>query len=383
MENRIRCVIMRGGTSKAVFFAAEDLPSEPQVRDSLIVGAFGSPDIRQIDGLGGADPLTSKLAIVAPAARDDADVEYTFGQVGIVAPTINYRVNCGNTAAAVGLYALQEGLARTGDGTSFVTIHCTNSDKRIVAEVPTADGEAATAGPYRISGVPRPGPEIRLRFLDPAGGVTGRLLPTGNAVDEIRLRGGRRIEFSLIDCGNLYAIVPAETWSLDGSELPDRLEAVPGLMAQIEQLRETVCRELLPENEPADGSCSTKLKVAIVGPAVSCPTIGGECLERDSMDIVARVINQERVHKAFAVTGAICFAAAASVAGSVVSRLCALPQDSHATLRIAHPQGLIEPVVESARGRTPSDVEIRSVQVSRTARRIMEGFVYVPTALAS
>src|SRR5690606_23095870 len=177
VEARIRCVIMRGGTSKAVFFSPCDLPSDPAERDALIVAVFGSPDVRQIDGLGGADPLTSKLAIVGPSADPEVDVDYTFGQVGIVSPTINYRVNCGNTAAAVGLYALQEGLADACDGTSSVAIRCTNSGKLVIAEVPAANGEPIAQGRFRIAGVPRPGAEIRLTFLDPAGGVTGRLLP--------------------------------------------------------------------------------------------------------------------------------------------------------------------------------------------------------------
>jgi 2-methylaconitate cis-trans-isomerase PrpF len=383
MDGRIRCVIMRGGTSKTLFFAARDLPSDPKMRDAVILAAFGSPDVRQIDGLGGADPLTSKLAIIAPSERSDADVDYTFGQVGIVAPSINYRVNCGNTAAAVGVYAIQEGLVPAVEGKTQVRIFSTNSNKLIVAEVPTRNGAVVTEGDFCISGVPRPGAEIPLKFLEPTGGVTGRLLPSGAPVDEIAVRGGARIKFSLVDCGNLYAIIPAETWALAGSELPAELEAKPGFKAQIEEIRDAICQELLPDSETqaATSKPSAKLKIAIVGPAASYTTAEGRRLDRSSMDIVARIINQERVHKTFAVTGAINVAAAASIPGTVVNELCPVRDYSRATLRIGHPQGLIEPVIESTRAQ--DRIVVHSVQVSRTARRIMDGFVYIPATTAA
>ena len=378
MEARIRCVIMRGGTSKAVFFSPCDLPSDPAERDALIVAVFGSPDVRQIDGLGGADPLTSKLAIVGPSADPEVDVDYTFGQVGIVSPTINYRVNCGNTAAAVGLYALQEGLADACDGTSSVAIRCTNSGKLVIAEVPAANGEPIAQGRFRIAGVPRPGAEIRLTFLDPAGGVTGRLLPTGSAIDEVTLPSGRRVPISLVDCGNLYAIAPASAWGLDGTELPDRIEAMTELRNEIEELREAACRDLLPESGESGGKAS-RLKIALVGPPSACRTLAGDPIDCSDVDIVARVINQERVHKAFAVTGAIYLAAAATLRGSVVSRYASLPVGERAALRIGHPQGVIAPIAEARSAETgEDDVVVRSVQISRTARRIMDGFVYVP-----
>lgn len=379
MEARVRCVIMRGGTSKAIFFSPSDLPSSHRERDALIAAVFGSPDVRQIDGLGGADPLTSKLAIVAPAAGADADVDYTFGQVGIISTAINYRVNCGNTAAAVGLYALQEGLAAVRDGTSTVAIRCTNTGKHVVAEVPTENGEPVMQGRFRIAGVPRAGAEIRLTFRDPGGGITGRLLPTGNAIDEITLPSGRTVPLSLVDCGNLYALAPASAWGLDGTELPDRIEAMPGLRREIEELREIACRDLLPDRTNSNDADAARLKVALVGPPSACRTLGGDPLARDDVDLVARVINQERVHKAFAVTGAICVAAAATLRGSIVNRLAPLPVGERAALRIGHPQGVIEPIAEARMAETGDDeVVIRSVQISRTARRIMDGFVYVP-----
>jgi len=377
MDRQVPCVIMRGGTSKSIFFAAADLPADQKARDKIILEAFGSPDRRQIDGLGGADPLTSKLAIVAPSARDDADVDYTFGQVGIATPTINYSVNCGNTAAAVGVYAIQAGIVKAVEGTTLVRIFSTNSNKHIVAEVPTEHGAVKADGDFRITGVPRAGSEIRMRFLEPSGGVTGQLLPTGAVVNELELRRGRKIEFSIVDCGNLYAIVPAETWSLDGTEMPEEIEARPGLMIEVEELREAICAEFLPDAGTRAGAPvrSAKLKIAIVGHPTTYMTSDGESLNGGSMDVVARIINQERVHKAFAVTGAISFAAAAGIPGTIVNKLCAERDYSRAVVRIGHPQGLIEPIIESSTG--PDGLRVHSVQISRTARRIMDGFVYV------
>jgi hypothetical protein len=220
-----------------------------------------------------------------------------------------------------------------------------------------------------------------LAFLDPAGGVTGRLLPTGSAVDEIELGDGSRCTVSVVDCGNLYAILPAEEWSLTGAESPAEIEAVPGLMARIEQVRDAVCRQLLPADENSAGLVpSARLKIALVGKPASYRALDGESIGLGSMDVVARVVNQERVHKAFAVTGAICMAAAASITGTVVSALCAARSDSRATLRVGHPQGILQPVIDCTHG--PDGLVVHSVELSRTARRIMDGYVHVPAARA-
>ncbi len=353
MRHAIRCAIMRGGTSKAVVFAAADLPADPAARDELILSAFGSPDPRQIDGLGGADPLTSKVAIVGPPTDPTTDVDYTFGQVGIRSPTVNYAVTCGNTAAAVALYALQERMVDPVAGQALVRIHCTNNDRRIHVSVPeTSDRVAAT--------------ELHLDFMNPAGGDTGQLLPSEQPVDEIRTAGGRRVRFSLVDCGNLYAILPADAWSLSGAESAEELEAMPALKREIEEIRTAVAERFLTNDGravPGSGRAA-RLKVAIVGPP-----------DRESVDIVARIINQERVHQVFAVTGAMCLVAAASTPGTIVAGLLAAPPGTgRSRLRIGHPQGVIAPAIDCSRdsGRPV----IHSIRIDRTARRIMDGIVY-------
>jgi 2-methylaconitate cis-trans-isomerase PrpF len=185
----LRCVIMRGGTSKAVFLRENDLPKDKALRDKIILSVFGSPDVRQIDGLGGADVLTSKLAIIGPSSRSDADVDYLFAQVGIDKPVVDYKGNCGNISSAVGPFAIDEGLVRANEPMTTVRINQVNTNRLIVAEVPVIKGKAAVEGELAIDGVPGTGAPITLDFSDTAGSVTGKLLPTGNVKDKITVRG--------------------------------------------------------------------------------------------------------------------------------------------------------------------------------------------------
>jgi len=377
-DRRIPCAIMRGGTSKAVVLAAADLPDDPRRSENVILRAFGSPDPRQIDGLGGADPLTSKLAVVSPSRRDDADVDYLFAQVGIMSPTINCRVSCGNTAAAVAVYAIQEGLVAPHEGKTTVRIFSRNSNRLIVAEVPVEDGSVKSNGNFSICGVPGVGSEIQLNFVDPGGCVTGRLIPSGSPVDEIVLPDGKSYRFSLIDCGNLYAIMPASNFLLSGTELPEQIEARPGLKDRVEDLREAIFERFFAGMDPGTSlpARAARLKIAIVANATDCAVTGGQIGDGASLDVVARIINRERVHKAFAVTGAICFAAAATIPGTVVNELCHSRDYAKEPFRIGHPLGQISATIDSES--SAEGVVVKSVQVGRTARRIMDGFVYIP-----
>ena len=374
----VHCAIMRGGTSKAIVFAAADLPADPRSRDQLILAAFGSPDPRQIDGLGGADPLTSKVAIVGRATRPDVDVDYCFGQVGIASATVNYAVSCGNTAAAVALYAIHERLVRVADGPARVRIHCTNNGKQIVATVSTTSGLPPGNRDARGPVVPSPDAQVSLEFIDPAGGDTGHLLPSGSPQDEMRTARGTVVRFSLVDCGNLYAIIPAHTWGLSGSESPCELELVPGLRQEIEEIRESIAERHLQDahRTPPGTRRAARLKIAIVGspPQDVSPTDATGA--RRALDLVARIVNPERVHKAFAVTGAMCLTAAASIPGTVVADLLRRPlTDGRGVFRIGHPSGVI--ASEIVHGFDSGRPTIHSIRIDRTARRIMDGNVFV------
>jgi hypothetical protein len=369
---------MRGGTSKAVVFAASDLPDDPRSRDQLILAAMGSPDSRQIDGLGGADPLTSKVAIVGRSTRPDTDVDYCFGQVGIASATINYAVSCGNTAAAVALYAIHERLARSVDGAARVRIHCVNNAKQIIATVSATHGLQPTDrdGPKTVP--PSPDAQVNLEFIDPAGGDTGHLLPSRAPMDEVRTTRGTRVRFSLVDCGNLYAIIPADTWALSGSEGACELELVPGLKQEVEEIRVSIAERFLREESRASPNSprAARLKIAIVGPAAPSLSSPAVTDSPPPIDLVARIINQERVHKAFAVTGAMCLTAAASIPGSVVAELLRRPLTSgRSTFRIGHPSGVI--ATEIIHGFDSGRPAIHSIRIDRTARRIMDGNVFV------
>ena len=378
----IRCAIMRGGSSKAVVFAQPDLPLEGDARDRAILAAFGSPDPRQVDGLGGADPLTSKVAIVAGSSRAGTDVDYTFGQVAITSPHVNYAFSCGNTAAAVALYAVEERhVGAPASQTAEVRIHCTNNGKRISAQVRSSLACEAQAQRAASSGQARAGSSVRLEFHDPGGGETGSLLPSGDAVNEIRTASGTLVRFSLVDCGNLYAIIPASTWSLTGSESPGELDCAQGLLCEIEELREAIPARFLPNTcrPESRNRLAGRLKVALVGRPSEIARGAGGSARDDAADIVARIVNPECVHKAFAVTGAMNLAAAAAVPGSVVAELLdGRPPARHGrdVFRIRHPQGVIAPeVVFAAASGQPA---VSSVFVDRTARRIMDGLVYLP-----
>ena len=217
----IRCVIMRGGTSRALFLRANDLPADPRARDAVVLALFGSPDPRQIDGLGGADILTSKVAVIGPASRGDADVDYTFGQVSIREPVVDYDINCGNISAAVGVYAIEEGYVRATDPITAVRVHNTNTGKVFVAYVPVREGRPAIEGECVVDGVPATGAEIVLDYTGTVGAATGRLLPTGRPRDVLDVPLlGRSMQVSIVDVANLCVVVAATDVGMTGTEEP-------------------------------------------------------------------------------------------------------------------------------------------------------------------
>ena len=232
----IRCCIMRGGSSKGVFFKACDLPNDPPLRDAVILAAFGSPDIRQIDGLGGADVLTSKVAIIAPPSRPDADVDYTFGQVSMTERFIDYKGNCGNISSAVGAFAIDEGLVAAHEPVTTVRIHQTNSHTLLVAQVPVRDGKALQCGDFQIDGVPGAGAKVSIDWADTSGSVCGCLLPTGNVQDIITVNS-YAYPVSLIDMGNPLVFIRARSLGMIGTESPAEIEGNPVLMDRIEKIR--------------------------------------------------------------------------------------------------------------------------------------------------
>ena len=239
----LRCAIVRGGTSKGVFIMRNELPADPALRDKAILAIYGSPDLRQIDGLGGADTLTSKLAIIGPPTREGADVDYTFGQVSITDPFVDYGGNCGNISSAVGPFAIDMGLVEPVEPVTTVRIHMTNTGRILTAQVPVRNGKAAVEGDFAIDGVPGTGARITLDWSDVVGGITGRLLPTGSPKDVIEA-GGKSYTVSVVDAGNVVVFIRAEELGLTGTETPAQIDGDSALMDRIEEIRGKVCEKI-------------------------------------------------------------------------------------------------------------------------------------------
>ena len=240
-QTRIPAVFMRGGTSNALVFHRRDLPDDPADWDDIFLAAIGSPDPngRQLDGMGGGISSLSKVVVIGPSSRTDADVDYTFGQVVVDRPLVDYGANCGNMSSAVGPFAVDEGLVDVDGDTASVRIHNTNTGKIIDSEFPIENGRAAVGGDYRLLGVAGAGARIRLSFDDPGGAATGKLLPTGNVSDTLEVPGLGSIEASMVDATNAGVFVGADALGLCGTEMPDALEADPDLLATLETIRGT------------------------------------------------------------------------------------------------------------------------------------------------
>ena len=374
---KINCVIMRGGTSKGIFLKVNDLPQAHDKRDQKICEIFGSPDIRQIDGLGGADALTSKLAIISPATRPDADVDYTFGQVSITKPYIDYSGNCGNISAAVGPFAIDEGLVKAQEGITTVRIHNTNTQKIIVAEVPTADGKASVVGDCAIAGVPGTGAKIMLDYSDTAGAATGKLLPTGNVKDVLEIPGYGPVTVSIVDAANPVVYVAAKDLKLRGTETPQEVDGNKELLQLLEQIRGAAAVKIgmakTPEDSLANGPAFPML--AFVSPAADYKDFTtGKLISASEVDVVSRLMFMQKMHKTYAGTGTICTGAAAKITGTVVNEAI-MDVEQKSCIRIGHPAGVIE--VEVAVEERSGQVALTRAAMSRTARRIMEGYVYV------
>lgn len=225
-NRKIPCVYMRGGTSKAVFFHDKDLPKDEKERDKVILSAFGSPDRRQIDGMGGANTSTSKVAVIKKSERPGIDVDYDFGQVDVNAPIVGKTMNCGNISSAVGPFAIDEGLVEAVEPMTEVHIFNTNTQKEIIAQVPVKDGRAVTEGDFAIDGVPGTAAKVTLKFVAPQGAASGKLLPTGHAKDTIEIEG-KTYEYSFVDSANPVIFVHPEDFGVKGTEIPSEFNALP------------------------------------------------------------------------------------------------------------------------------------------------------------
>jgi 4-oxalomesaconate tautomerase len=358
MLRAIPCTLMRGGTSKGLYFHMRDLPADRAARDRVLLAAMGSPDPRQIDGVGGAHPLTSTVAVIGPPTRPGADVDYLFLQVVVDKAEVSDSQNCGNILAGVGPWAIESGLVRVAGPVTPVRIHMVNTGSVAVAHVPTPHGAVEYEGEARIDGVPGTAAAIPIDFLDVAGSSCGSLFPTGAVVD--RVDG---IDVTCIDNGMPVVIIAAADLGKSGAETPEELESDPALKARVERIR----LALGPRMNLGDVAKKTVPKMTLV----AAPIAGGA--------ISTRTFIPHRVHEAIGVLGAVSVATAVVTPGSVAARFAAAvarADDGGSLIEIEHPTGFFTVAMDVV-----ADGAIVRVQRSallRTARKLMDGKVHVP-----
>jgi 4-oxalomesaconate tautomerase len=356
MQTAIPCTLMRGGTSKGPFFLASDLPSDIETRDRVLLAALGSPDIRQIDGVGGADSLTSKVAVVGPSTRPDADVDYLFLQVVVDEPRVDPSQNCGNMLSGVGPFAIEQGLVAARDGVTAVRIHMVNTASVAVARVQTPGGRVSYEGDARIDGVPGTAAPIPVDFLDVAGGSCGALLPTGKVLDVVQ-----GVEVTCIDNGMPVVVMRAADLGKSGQESPADLEKDRDLKSRVEAIRLEAGRLM----NLGDVTTKTVPKMCLVAP----PRNGGA--------ISTRTFIPHKVHTSIGVFGAVSVASACVLPGSVTAGVAqAHVGAGQSRLDIEHPTGFFTVETEVENG--PDGARFTRSALLRTARTLMRGEVLVP-----
>ena len=379
MQHKVPAVFMRGGTSRAICLKEDDLAVYDQLtRERIILAALGSPDIhgRQVDGLGGGISSLSKVAIIGKSTQSDADVTFTFGQVDVRTPSIDWSSTCGNISSAVGPFAIDEGLVPAVEPITQVRVLATNTGKRYIAHVPVCDGQAVVEGDYTIDGVPAPGACMTLEYLEPGGSLGGSVLPTGAPQQEITLTSGRRVTISLVDAAIPTVFVRAEELAVDARRLAPDLDREGALQELLEEIRchGAVLLGLAENIESAHAHSQGAPKIALVAPPASYESSGGKCVEAEDIDVLARAISMRNTHRTFPGTVSMCTAVAAAVDGTVVHEVSQAVSPEQ--LRIGHPAGIME--IGAKVKRCGSEWQAESVIAQRTARRIMEGSVLVP-----
>jgi 2-methylaconitate cis-trans-isomerase PrpF len=374
----IPAIFMRGGSSKGVFFHARDLPADRAARDAIFLSVLGSPDPygRQLDGMGGGISSLSKAVIIGPPTHPDADVDYLFAQVAVDKPVVDWSSNCGNLSSAVGPFAVDEGLVSVADGEVLVRIHQVNTKRIIHARFPVRGGKAATAGDFAMAGVAGSGARIRLDFLAPGGGATGRLLPTGNAQDTLH-HEGRAYAVSLIDAANACVFLDARDLGMTGTESPDAIEADPARMALLDALRRKA-GVMMGQAATPEAVGLALPKIAVLAPPAAYHALDGAGFTADTHDIAVRMISMERAHRAVPLTGAMCLGVASRILGSLPHRLAGPPVRADET-RVANPSGILS--VGAEVHQKPDGWFAESAVVYRSARRLMQGAVAVPAGL--
>ena len=358
MQTRIPCALMRGGTSRGPFFLASDLPGDPKTRDEVLLAAMGSPHDYQVDGIGGANPLTSKVAMISKSRRPGADVDYLFAQVLVNEKLVDTKPNCGNMLVAVGPFAIEAGLVPAQHPETTVRIFNVNTQALVESIVQTPGGQVSYEGDAAIDGVPRTAAPVKLNFKSAVGAVTGKLLPTGRALDVID-----GVDVSCVDVAMPMILMRAEQFGKTGHESAAELDADRGLYARMEPIRRKAGALM------GMGDVS-KLVVPKIG-LLAKPRKGGT--------IASRYFVPYSCHKAHAVTGTVCVASACAIQGTVAAQIAPLPPAPQGVVTIEHPSGMI--AIELDVDLQAASSVMRRAALIRTARRLFDGHVCVPAAV--
>lgn len=375
---RIPAAFMRGGTSKALVFHARDLPADRSLWPDLFRAAIGANDPygRQLDGMGGGISSLSKVCVVAPSAREDADIDYSFFQLSPRDDSVDESANCGNMSSAMGPFAVDEGLVAVAADEARVRIYNTNTDKIIISRFRLDDGQAAVDGGFELPGVAGQGSPVALDFLRPGGARTGRLLPTGNARDRLTLADGSTIEASMVDAANPCVFVRAADVGAVGNESPLVMDNDAALLAKLEAIRQAASVAMGIARDLGEAAAiKSAPKVAFVAPQMDSETLDSQTMPAEAVDLLARMISVGQPHRAIPLTGALCTACAAKIEGTLVHEVTR----PGAAVRVGQASGTT--VVDADVQRRPDGSwHAETASVFRTQRRLMDGFVYVSAA---
>jgi 2-methylaconitate cis-trans-isomerase PrpF len=375
---KIPAVFMRGGTSNAVVFHAKDLPADRAQWDEIFLAAIGSPDPygRQLDGMGGGVSSLSKVCVVGPSSRPDADIDYTFAQVQVKEAKVDYGANCGNMSSAMGPFAVDEGLVQAAGKDALVRVHNTNTKKLIWSRFAIDDGLATVDGDLAIPGVAGTGSPVKLEFREPGGATTGKLLPTGNVADTLDVPGVGKVRVSMVDAANACVFVRASDLGIKGTELPDEIDADAGLSKKLGAIRiaASVAMGITKTPEDAAKRASVPFVGFISGPQ-DAKTLTGETLKAADMDLTARMMSNGQPHRALPLTCTLCMAVAARLEGSVVHETARANANPEAEIRIAMPSGILTAAASVRKLEGQWFAEQGAFY--RTQRRLFEGKVVV------
>ena len=375
---RIPAVFMRGGTSNGVVFHERDLPRDRALWDEIFLAAIGSPDPygRQLDGMGGGISSLSKVCVVGPSSRPDADIDYTFAQVQVKEAKVDFSANCGNMSSAMGPFAVDEGLVKIAGKDALVRIHNTNTKKIIWSRFALDDGQSAVDGDLAIPGVAGTGAPVKLEFRDPGGATTGKLLPTGHVVDTLDVPGYGKVKASLIDAANATCFLNAADLGLKGTEMPEALDSNAELLKRLAAIRIAASMAMGIAKTPEQAAARHAVPfVGFVSGPQDSPALSGEKIAAGAVDLTARMISNGQPHRALPLTVTLCTAVAARIEGTIVNQVTRRGENPEAEIRIAMPSGVL--TVAASVNRQDGQWHAEQGAFYRTQRRMFEGYVLV------